>query len=111
MEMTRGDSGYFYFQRLDDNGDPITVKADHCWFTVKTNDMQKEPVIQKTIEDMTFDDDGTYHITILPEDTNELQYGEYIYDIEVLNEDGYKKTISKGIFELTWESTFANNEV
>lgn len=110
MEMTRGDTSKWKFQRLDMNGDPITVRADYCWFSVKTNDMKKETVIQKTIEDMEFGEDYYYRFTINPEDTNNLQYGEYVYDVEVIQE-GYKQTISKGTFTLDYEVTFVNNEV
>ena len=108
--MTRGDTSKWKFQRLDKDGHPITVIADKCWFSVKTNDMQQNTVIQKTIDDMTFDESGFYHFTIEPEDTNNLQYGDYVYDIEIIQSD-YKQTISKGEFILDYEVTFVNNEV
>ena len=110
MEITRGDSGNYKFQRKDENGNVITTIADKIYFTVKPNFKVFNATFQKTIDDMTFDNDGTYHFTIDPEDTEKLEYGDYVYDLEVKNGD-YKKTISKGIFKITEESTFVNNEV
>lgn len=110
ISMTRGDTARWKFQRLDANGNPIKAIADYCWFTVKTNDMKKETILQKTIDNMEFGEDYFYRFTIEPEDTNNLQYGDYVYDLEVIQED-YKQTISKGIFTLEYEVTFVNNEV
>ena len=111
MSMTRGDTAKFKFQRIDAEGHPITTIADKCWFSVKTNDTQQNVVIQKTIEDMDFStEDYFYRFTIDPSDTNELQYGDYVYDVEIIQDD-YKQTISKGQFILDYEVTFINNEV
>lgn len=110
LTMTRGDTEIFKFQRLDLNGDPILTEANKCWFSVKNTDNEQQVVLQKTIEDMTFDEEGWYRFTINPQDTNELQYGDYVYDVEVI-QDGYKQTISKGQFIIEYEVTFVNNEV
>lgn len=111
LSMTRGDTAKFKFQRKDSEGNVIETKADKCWFSVKTNDTQQNVVIQKTIEDMDFsEEDFFYRLTIEPNDTNNLQYGDYVYDVEVI-QDNYKKTISKGQFIIEYEVTFINNEV
>ena len=112
LSMTRGDTIPYHFQRKDNAGKPILTEAEKIYFTVKDTDLQQPVVLQKTIEDMTFDETGTYHFTIYPEDTNNLTYGTYTYDVEVrIESDNYTRTISKGIFELTDESTWASNEV
>lgn len=108
--MTRGDSATFHFHREDADGKVITTEATKIFFTVKSNAEDEGFVIQKTIGDFVFDEDSEYHFTINPDDTNELTYGDYIYDLEVIREDGSKQTISKGTFTLTWESTWASNE-
>lgn len=110
MEIIRGDTAQYKFQRLDNSGNVITEKADKIYFTVKENYDTKIITFQKTIEDMTFDENYYYHFVINPEDTNELKYGDYVYDIEVKKDD-YKQTISKGIFKITEEVTFYINEV
>lgn len=109
LSMTRGDTATFHFHREDAEGKIIKIKATELFFTVKPNSEDNAFVIQKRIGDFTFDDDFEYHFTIEPEDTNELAYGDYIYDLEVIDDSG-KHTISKGIFVLTWESTWASNE-
>lgn len=67
-------------------------------------------IFQKTIEDMIFDEDGTYHFVINPEDTDEQSYRECKYDLQV-EHDGVKKTIAIGDFNINEEVTFAENEV
>lgn len=111
IELIRGDSLSLKFKRLDANGEPITTEADEVYFTIKRNTTTEDVVFQKTLEDMTFDNDGTYHIAILPQDTEELPYGDYVYDLEICVGDDYKKTISIGNFKILEEVTFASNEV
>jgi hypothetical protein len=109
-ELIRGDTGKFKFQRLDSEGSPITTQADELYFTVKVNSRNKQFVFQKTLEDMTFDEDGTYHFTIEPTDTDDLNFGTYVYDIEV-KQAGVVSTIAMGDFILLDEVTYAENEV
>jgi hypothetical protein len=60
--------------------------------------------------DIIFDNtDNYYHVTINPNDTNELQFGTYKYDIEIVT-NNYKKTIAVGTLTLLEEVTFASNE-
>jgi hypothetical protein len=46
----------------------------------------------------------------MPEDTNNLDFGEYMFDIELVIEGQMKKTFT-GRLRLTEESTHATNEV
>lgn len=112
MEFTRGDTYKFKFQRLDSNNEPIITKANKMWFTVKENYYTNEVIFQKTLEDntITFTDDGYYHITINPEDTNNLEFRDYYFDIQ-REIDNNILTIAKGILTLTYEVTSANDEV
>ena len=110
MKQIRGDTKRYYFQRLNADGDPITERPDKLYFTVKKKTTDKVVLIQKTLDDMQVDDDGTYHFTIEPEDTDELKYMNYVFDIEVIT-DGVKTTIAKGGFTIEDEVTFAEDEV
>lgn len=109
LELTRGDTGLFSFQRLDDNGDPILTQANEVYFTVKRRYTDKAFLVQKTLADMTFDGTGVYHFTLEPEDTEGLPYGVYVFDVEVIVED-YKQTIAKGELNITAEATWKVNE-
>lgn len=110
MQQIRGDTKKYYFQRKDKDGGVITEQPDSLYFTVKKTVFDKTPVLQKTLEDMTVDENSVYHFTIEPEDTDNLEYKNYVYDIQVV-QDGVKTTIAKGSFIIEEEVTFAENEV
>lgn len=110
IKQTRGDTRSYKFTRLDPQGEVITTIPDALYFTVKTSYDVQTPVIQKTIDNMAMGEDGTWRFTIEASDTNDLAYGTYVYDIEVIN-NGAVTTISKGKFVLEGESTWAVNEV
>lgn len=107
--MIRGDTARFFFQRIDAEGEVITTRPDTLYFTVKKDFKTVPFVLQKKLDDMRMDEDGTFHFTIEPEDTEELQYRTYVYDIQVV-QDGVKTTIAKGGFVITTEVTFIENE-
>lgn len=111
--MTRGDSKAYKFQRKykDANGviHPITQIADKVFFTVKKSYRNQEFLLQKRLSDMTFDENAFYHFMINPEDTNNIDFGTYVYDVEVIT-NGHKFTISSGNFVLGYENTWASNE-
>lgn len=109
LQMIRGDTAQFKFQRLDAEGEVITAIADGLYFTVKNKFTDEGFAFQKKLEDMVFDEDGTYHFTVLPEDTNNLNFANYVYDLEAI-QDGVKTTISIGNFNIMPESTWAVNE-
>lgn len=111
LRIIRGDTYQYKFQRKNSDGTPILVEADKIFFTVKKSEEDKDFVLQKTIEDMTFDEEGFYHFTIEPEDTDGLKYGDYVYDIEIIMDRGkYKKTRKRGVFKIDYEVTFVENE-
>ena len=110
ITMHRGDTKQLKFRRLS-GGEPITSQADQIYFTVKraVNPLPKEPVLQKKLDDMVFDEEYYYHLTIEPEDTDELEFGDYDFDIQI-TADGVKHTTC-GTLRITKEVTFAENEV
>ena len=109
LSMIRGDTTSLKFQRKDNDGNVIMLQADKAYFTVKKNVSQTNVLIQKTLEDMTLDEEGVYHFTILPEDTDGLDYGTYVYDLEIIQNE-IVTTISRGEFIIESEVTFAENE-
>lgn len=110
IKMTRGDSRAFRFQRLDFEGEPITEVPDTLYFTVKRNFNTKDYLFQKKLDDFTYDEENkVWKFIIEPTDTEDLPYGLYVYDIQVVQND-FKTTIAKGDFRLTDEATFIGNE-
>lgn len=109
ISQIRGDTRRYKFERINADGSIILTPPDKLYFTVKKTYISKEMLIQKKLEDFVIDADGTYHFTILPDDTNNLKYGTYVFDIEVIT-DGVKTTIAKGDFTIEPEVTFADDE-
>ncbi len=109
MQIIRGDTSKFKFQRLDANGDPILIPASRLYFTVKRKATDSAFILQKTIEDFTFDGEGYYHFVIDPADTDAMEFGDYVFDLEVIT-DEYKQTIAIGSFIVGKEVTHAGNE-
>jgi hypothetical protein len=58
--------------------------------------------------EIVLDSEGYFHFQISPEDTDNLDYGNYKFDIEVVGE-GIKQTFL-GELILKDEVTFASNE-
>lgn len=84
MMLTRGDSAYFNIDITDGNGVPIQLsETDKVAFTVKKSTSDEEVLFQKV---------GTA-VSINPEDTRGLEYGNYVYDIQVTFENGDVDTI------------------
>lgn len=108
LKVIRGDTNKFKFSRKDSNGEVIMQQASNLYFTVKKDVLTKDVLIQKTIDDMEFEN-GVYTFTIDGNDTDNLYYGSYVYDLEVVD-DNYKQTISIGDFVIAEEVTFTSNE-
>ena len=107
--MVRGDSKAYKFQRKDREGNILTDTPTTLFFTVKTSFKTQEYVLQKNLENMYITQDGYWHFVLNPEDTEDLPYGKYCWDIQVV-QDGFKTTIARGYLVLTDESTWEVNE-
>lgn len=102
-EFKRGDTKRLNkFNLLDKNGEPITLTAnDNIFFTMKLRNTT-EAIVKKSIgEGIELGEDGYYHITLEPEDTEDLEVSKdkkYVYDIE-LNMIVSGKLVVKTLFE------------
>jgi hypothetical protein len=110
MRIIRGDSKTFIFQRKNKNGEVIVEKPDKMYLTIKQNEYEKQALIQKTFDDGIRFEEDTYYVDFVPEDTDGLSFGEYVYDIEIINGD-IVKTIKKDTFVIESEVTHKENEV
>ncbi len=111
LEMTRGDTLKFKFQRKTENEEVIKEKVDKMYFTIKRNQETKKALIQKTSDhNITYDEvTGYYHVVIEPEDTDNLSYGKYYFDVEITKND-IVKTIILGTLQINKEVTFSCNK-
>lgn len=110
ISQTRGDTRKYKFQRKNADGSVILNVPNKMFFTVKQDFTDDKVLIQKRLpDDFEIDEEGFWHFTIEPEDTNDLNYGDYVFDVEVIT-DGVKSTIAKGGFVIEPEVTFADDE-
>lgn len=101
-EMVLGDTGTFSLTpKLD--GNTYLTENDKVYFTVKPRKKvidpnTGQPVDVEPIEPLsklvTEFVDGTVTIPIEPSDTEEMTAGTYIYDIQVVREDGTVDTLT-----------------
>lgn len=108
IEMPRGDIRNIRFNVT--SGESAYTECSEIYFTVKSSTTSNKIIFQKTLSngDITLGEDDYYHFTILDTDTDNLSYGTYAFDIEILG-DGIKQT-SVGTLVLTEEVTFASDE-
>lgn len=114
IEIVQGDTSQVYkFQRKDADGNVITTQPKKMWITFKRSCGCEDALFQKTLEDgITFGDDYYYRFQLLPEDTCDLPYGTYGFDIALINEKGEKKTPKNdGELEVVKHYTRKCNEV
>lgn len=113
LEFTRGDTKVFKFKLKDKNGENLRLSSsDNLFLTVKKNAKSKERIFQKTIGNgIELKDDGYYYVTIFPDDTNNLNYSQYGYDIEIKTSTGIVKTLIIGSITLTEEYTHKEDEI
>lgn len=109
IKLTRGDTLCLKVNIMKD-GEPYEVQADDVVrFALKRNKIKadksgysdEEPLILK---ELTLNDDNDLMLTLDPEDTKQLPFDTYVYDIEIKFSDGAVDTfIDKAAFKLTEE--------
>ena len=105
ISMTRGDSEAIKVTIKDTLGNVIPlVTGDTIHFTVREYIRSTTKIIEKIITEF---DDGKAFISIDPEDTKNLSYTSYVYDIQLTKADGTVKTIiTPANFTITGEVTY-----
>ena len=110
LEFTRGDTQFLKFQIKDGVGNAISpVTEDNLYFTVKQNQNSSKILIQKKYPDSIQYSDGYFNFVLNSEDTSNIPYGTYQYDIELKSGD-YVKTLGFGTITLTEEITHRRDE-
>lgn len=99
IEMTRGDSLTVQIGINNADGTPyVPSQGDSIRFALKKDYSDRNPVILKTVdvEDLL--------LKLLPSDTKRLPYGDYVYDVELTQEDGTVDTfIARARLRITEE--------
>ena len=91
MELVQGDTGTFSFSLLNKNtGESLLKDGDSIWFTLKKL-VDKSVIIQKEIREFP---DGIVTVPLTPEETSDIEKGNYIYDLKLIRKDGNVDTLN-----------------
>ena len=100
IAITRGDTGIFRLDIQDTQGNNYNYENDTVVFTVKENTKTTETLIKKTISPLS-------DVVIEPGDTKDLDYGDYVYDVQLTTTEGVVDTvIAPSVFRVLPEVTF-----
>lgn len=90
VELTKGDTAKLKVNlRLKSTKQPYTMQeGETLTLTVKRSSNRRDYCIQKTIKE-----NEIFHIK--PEDTEDLDCGVYVYDVELRTKEGDKYTVFK----------------
>ena len=105
MTMIRGDSESITISVINEDGtESLLEHGDTIYFTVKKQVGVEKKAIQKVI---TIFPNNTAIIDIEPEDTNDLPFGEYVYDVQLSKANGKVITvIQPNRFTISGEVTY-----
>ena len=91
LSMIRGDSESITLSLKDGEAAIPFVTGDTVYFTVKVSATVDEIALQKIVTE--FNEDGNCIIEIAPNDTKDLRFRSYVYDIQLNRLDGAVTTI------------------
>ena len=99
IQLVRGDTFRAKLTLKDKAGNIYIPSADdEVLFTVKRNALTNQILVQKRVENS--------EVVLEPSDTENLDFGSYVYDVQVVLANGNKDTvIQANIFELLPEVT------
>lgn len=102
ITMVKGDTLAFNVEVFDEAGQPITV--DSAFMTCKEIPTDDNYIFQKSLLHGITQDDGIMVVRVAPNDTKEVDAGEYFYDLQIgVGQDIY--TIMIGTLSLTQNVT------
>ena len=98
ISLTRGDTGIFTIELVDETGEPYTPgPGDSLRFAMDKKYGVSDPIIEKNIPI------DTLTLQIDPEDTKDLDFGTYVYDLELTDSLARVSTILLAKFMVTQE--------
>lgn len=86
ISLTRGDTAHFTVRITDADGNDYDYSDDEVLFTIKPNVYTKDKIVQKIVH---YGED----VVIEHEDTANIPYGTYYYDVQVSNIVGDVSTV------------------
>lgn len=97
--------------RFRQESDGAILKSDDLkslFITLRSQPYENYDILlQKKLEDVTFDEECYCHFVFTSEDMERLDYGTYYFDISITLNNGYRKTVLYEL-EITKKTTFYN---
>lgn len=91
--LTRGDSAIIDLTIYDEDGNIYTPsESDVVVFSVKVNVNNVDTILRKTFDNLTLE--------LKPEETIKFNYGEYFFDVKLINDDLTDTFITSGILTI-----------
>ena len=110
FEFPRGDTCPMSWDITDYYGNELDLSTAEIYFTLKLNRNVTNYILQKKKSNGNIEVDGKNCNSVLEHnDTAELRYGTYFYDI-CIKSGNYVKTLAIGYITLTDEATHKANE-
>lgn len=105
LKITRGDTGAIRVAVSDAAGEAVPLEdGDTIELTVRERLRSPEKILYKKVTEFVY---GEALITIHPEDTSNLKFKTYVYDIQLTRANGQVQTIVKpSQFEVGSEVTY-----
>lgn len=106
ISITRGDTEFIDIVMIEKSTGNLMPfeEGDTVYFSVKKTVDDFDYIIQKTVTQF---EDGIAKVTIFPSDTKLLEYGRYVYDVQITDKEGVVTTIVRpSIFEIGMEVTY-----
>lgn len=113
MKIVRGDDKNYGVFRKDKNEEIILTQVDEMFITFKSSEYTHDILFQKKLSDgsIKFDEvSGEYSFSIKGDDTKNLPYGKYYFDIAIIELDN-KRTLLIDELEVTRHYTFNEGEM
>lgn len=105
--LFRGDSREYSLVFTDSAGTAIDISGWKVYFTLKKNALKNDDnaPLKKDVTDHEAPTEGKTKIVLAPSDTNTLQPGDYVFDIQVKKPNGDVITVVKGELKLEADVT------
>lgn len=101
LSVIRGTTNTFQIQLTDADGQPYELYAGETLkFGVKRSKNANSCIIEKILDSDDYTE-GAYELKLEPADTEELDFGEYYYDIGMQSGTDYFNVVELSKFEIT----------
>ena len=90
ITIRRGTTNEFVVALTDESGNAYSLgEKDALIFGVKKKVKQDDYILSKTVGTDAYDElKGGYVVSLVPDDTQELAFGDYVYDVGLQKETG-----------------------